>query len=168
MIFSDAPLLKTGPTVKRGRSKQDYSTPNDFIVAVEKRFGRFSWDLAADHWNTKCINYIDKEQDSFTVAWHELIEPTTGEKGLLWLNPEFSDITPWARKCAEEAARGARILFLTPASVGSNWFADYVHKKAMVVALNPRLCFDGKNPYPKDCILSHYNLEHGFDVWKWK
>lgn len=161
MIFSEAPLLKTGPTVKRGQSKQDYETPEDFMDAVIHRFGSISFDLAASVDNTKAYHYFTEEQDSLKQSWHEL-------GGLLWLNCPFNNITPWARKCAEEAARGAKILFLTPASVGANWFADYVHRKALVLALNPRLCFDGKNPYPKDCVLSVYNLEHGFDVWRWK
>ena len=62
----------------------------------------------------------------------------------------------------------SRIYFLVPAAVGSNWFRGYVHKKALVLFLNGRLSFDGKAPYPKDCLLAVYGVKAGYDVWKWK
>jgi len=42
---------RTGPSIARGSSKQDYATPRSFIAAVEKRFGPLSWDLAAHREN---------------------------------------------------------------------------------------------------------------------
>ncbi len=136
------------------------------MAAVTKRFGPISFDLAAHAGNAKHANYYTEQDDSFTKSWHLI-------SGLLWLNPPFDDIAPWAKKCASECKLGARILFLTPASVGSNWFRDHVHLHADVLALNGRICFDPVNPtwgYPKDCILSHYSYrDHlGFDVWNWK
>lgn len=152
----------TGPTIKRHQSKQDYGTPKIFIEAVEKRFGKLSWDLAADKTNHKAACWLD---DAFGSDWYHL-------SGILWLNPPFNDITPWARKCAEEAKLGANILLLTPASIGSNWFRDYVWGKAKVLALCGRLTFEPETqPYPKDCILSIYNpregLDRPFEIWDW-
>lgn len=155
------PVARTGASMARGKSKQDYATPAIFIDAVVRRFGPLAWDLAAHAGNTKHENFFSIEQDSFKQAWHK-------SPGNQWLNPEFDHITPWARKCAEECALGARILMLTPASVGSNWFAQFVHRKAFVIALNGRLSFDGIAPYPKDCMLSCYNFGVGFDVWNWR
>lgn len=159
-------LVLTGPSINRGKSNQDYATPDDFMRAVESKFGNVNFDLAASASNSKAPadNFFSKQNDSLSKNWHLL-------NGLLWLNPPFDNIAPWAKKCWEESLLGANILFLTPASIGSNWFADYVHGRAMVRALNPRLCFDGKNPYPKDCMLSTfsaYGAATGFDVWKWK
>jgi hypothetical protein len=89
--------------------------------------------------------------------------------GLLWLNPPFAAIAPWAKKARDSARKGARIAMLTPASVGANWFDEFVHREALVLALSPRLSFDGKNSYPKDCILSifSHNESPGFDTWRW-
>lgn len=157
-----SPNAPTGPTVKRHRSKQDYGTPWEFIRACERRFGLISWDLAATTENTKAPAWITPEMDSLAREWRM--------KGNLWLNPPFADIGPWAEKCAlDSSAHGARILFLTPASVGSNWFRDFVHGKALVLGLNGRLTFAGTDaPYPKDCILSAFGLgKTGFDVWTW-
>ena len=82
----------------------------------------------------------------------------------------WNNIAPWAKKCLEESRLGARIFLLTPASVGSNWFADYVHEKARVLFLSPRLSFDGANSYPKDIILSEFSKDAfvGYECWRWK
>jgi hypothetical protein len=74
---------------------------------------------------------------------------------------------------------------LIPAGVGSNWWRDYVHNKAMVLLLNGRITFGGCPPnpktgkvdaYPKDCALLLYSpenkfyIDHGdaaYDVWSW-
>jgi phage N-6-adenine-methyltransferase len=150
------------PAQKPGMSVQTYATPTDFMAAVELRFGEVEFDLAASSENAKAFRFFHEGHDSLKQDWTKL-------RGNLWLNPPFRDISPWAEKCSVSHLHELRqILFLTPASVGANWFRDHVHKKALVLALAPRLSFDGKNPYPKDCILSIYGVTPGFDVWTWK
>lgn len=158
---------KRMPDQNRGASKQDFATPRPFLRALEAKLGikAFDWDLAAHAKNAICEQYISPKQDSLSVAWTSL-------KGWLWLNPPFADITPWAKKCAEEAPLGCRIALLTPASVGSAWFRDYVHGRARVLFLGPkRLSFDGINGYPKDLILSIYASAGppppGYEPWNW-
>lgn len=155
----------TGPSVKRGQSKQDYATPLDFIKVVEKRFGPIAFDLAASAENHKGGGYFTKEMDSLQQHWHEL-------PGLLWLNPPFDNIAPWAKKCAEESVRGANILLLVPASIGSNWFREHVYEYGRIIALNGRIHFDPEKPtwpYPKDCILVHYPSQSiALEIWRWK
>lgn len=145
----------------RGKSKQDYATPPEFMLAVTSRFGPISFDLAASAHNTKHPKFYSEADDSLKQEW--------GKDGLLWLNPPFDNITPWARKCA--MTQRTKILFLVPASVGSNWFRDYVYRRALVLFLNGRIAFDPLHPtwgYPKDCMLACYGLgDPGFDVWTW-
>lgn len=156
--------IKTGASFNRASSRQDYITPPDFIAAVQNRFGSINCDLAASKENAHGPMWIDKDHDSLSeqVSWHKI-------PGILWLNPPFSDITPWAEKCASEGSRGAKILFLTPASVGSNWFMNFVFPFAHVLFLNGRIKFVGcKDYYPKDCMLSCYGfVKTGIDIWKW-
>ncbi len=152
------------PRQKPGNSKQDYRTPREFLDAVEERFGPLDFDLAATAENTVVPEaFFDERRDALSQSWHLI-------GGLLWLNCPFGRIKPWARKCAIEARRGARILFLTPASVGSDWFADHVHRHAYVLALRPRIVFVGEeNGFPKDLQLAVYDRGMtGFDTWKWK
>lgn len=154
------------PIQKPGRSKQDYQTPADFISSVIGRFGELSFDLAASPENTQASLYFTEKENGLVQDWSTL-------DGNLWLNPPYKDISPWARKCCLTTHRNPnphqRILLLVPASVGSEWYRDYVEGEAYVLALNPRLSFDGKNSYPKDCILAVYgNNLTGFQTWRWK
>lgn len=151
------------PVQKPHRSKQDYGTPWEFIDAVEKIWGPVVFDLAASYENTKALKFFGEGQNSLDQAWSTL-------EGNLWLNPPYTDIGAWAKKAAFEHVIGRnKIFMLVPASVGSNWFAEHVHGKAAVIAVSPRLTFEGcKDPYPKDCILAIYGETPCFDVWRWK
>jgi phage N-6-adenine-methyltransferase len=155
------------PAQKRHRSNQIVGTPPEFIEAVERRFGALAVDLAALPENAKAPAYITPEQNALTVPW-----AATYPGAFAWLNPEFADLDPWVAKCRAETSpyNGFRIALLTPASVGTNWFADHIHGKAKVLALSPRLTFVGQSePYPKDCILSLFGFNRtGFDLWRWR
>lgn len=155
--------MSAQPAQKPGKSRQDYETPDDLLSAVRAHFGPPSWDLAASAANAKAPDFIDEARDSLTVDWYKL-------GGLLWLNPPFGSITAWAAKCRLESRKGARVLLLTPASVGSNWYRDHVHGEADVLFLNPRVTFVGETtPYPKDCMISAFGFGVvGCSVWGWR
>jgi len=154
---------RTGAAHRRHASKQDYETPWELVRAVERRWGPITVDLAADATNAKAPLWIDEATDSFTIEWHKL-------GGLLWLNPPFANIAPWASKCACEMGLGARIAFLVPAAVGSRWFIDSVYPRALVCPLCPRVSFDGKNPYPKDVMLCLFDSDviPTLRPWLWR
>ena len=159
---------KTGASLNRGRSKQDYGTPWEFIRAVEKRFGPLVADLACTTENAKAPKgyYYDRGVDSLHEPWAEEFPD-----GNLWLNPPFANIDAWAEKCATEMMkRSGAIFLLTPASIGTDWFATHVHRKAVVFGLSLRLTFEGtSDPYPKDLMLSVFTFGiSGFDTWRWK
>jgi len=147
----------------RGESKQDYGTPRNFIEAVEKRFGPIALDLAASADNAKAPKYFTQADDALSQDWSKL-------DGLLWLNPPFADIAPWAKKCAASASVRTRIILLTPASIASNWYWDHVRANAIVYAISPRLTFEGtEDPYPKDLMISVFGFgATGLGRWRWK
>jgi phage N-6-adenine-methyltransferase len=156
------------PDQKPGKSRQDYCTPRKLIDAVVLRFGPIVWDLAAHEKNHISPNWYGQGSEFSTDSLKKSLDwASTAPGKLLWLNPPFGDISPWASKCADSCDRGAKIAFLVPASIGSEWFAKYVYAKSLVLALRPRISFDGKNPYPKDCILCIYGEPPGFNLWKW-
>lgn len=161
---------KTGPSMARGTSKQDYATPPDFMEAVKKRFGHIIFDLAASPENTKHCHYYTEADNALVQDWHQIhLNRIDSDSGFLFLNPPFGDIDPWAEKCASEMKLGARILFLVPASVDSVWYWKHVAPYACVLALKQRICFDGKNGFPKGLILACYNYGlKGFQPWDWK
>lgn len=169
-----ASVVAKMPRQKPGKSKQDYGTPDDFLGSTLLRLGidKFDCDLACRRDNRiPCARtgLYFPEVDSLAVPW-----PT---KGWNWLNPEYADIRPWAQKCAEQwLGRDVRTAFLVPASVGSEWWYEYVHDVALALFLRPRLKFKGMkpnpktgkiDPYPKDLALILYGEEPGYDSWRW-
>lgn len=154
------------PKHNKGKSKQDVGTPQAFIDAVEERFGLIERDLAATEENSVGWSFYSPEQDSLAQDW-------AGDcpSGLLWLNPPFADIRPWAMKCVEESARRhGLIAMLTPAGVSTRWFHEVVEPSAFVLDLTPRLRFVGHaNDFPKDMILSLFGYGlRGRATWRWR
>jgi len=135
----DLRLIRTMPEQKPGKSKQDYATPWSFIRALERRFGKIELDLAATKDNAKAPLWITPEQDSLSQDW----DMTGGACAkLAFLNPPFNACADFARKCAR--AERLPILFLVPASVGSEWWAREVDGKAdLVLFVRPRIEFEG-------------------------
>lgn len=155
------------PVQKPGRSRQDYQTPPEFISRVKMLLGisEFTIDLAASTTNAQAPWFFSEEEDALKQEW--------AYPGWGWLNPPFGRVGPWLEKaymCESQVA------MLVPASVGANWWADYVHHKALVLLLNGRLTFVGeKGPFPKDCALLLYNCYDtigsrmiGYRMWEWK
>lgn len=164
------------PRQRRWRSEQAVGTPPALLQATRELLGGdFAWDLAATAANTVAARWLGPGSttavDSLAVPWHRLARKP-GD--WLWLNPEFGSMMPWAAKCAAEAYLGAPIALLAPASVGADWFSAYVHGRAEVLALSPRLTFVGHgSPYPKDCLLCIYRPGADADrpifrPWRWR
>jgi phage N-6-adenine-methyltransferase len=147
----------------RGNSEQSVGTPEVFMSAVRSRFDTIYWDLAASAENAKAPKWISEQEDSLTLDWGAL-------PGNLWLNPPYSNIAPWAAKCAERKNDARWTMLLVPASVGSIWFQDHVAPNAFVLELVGRLTFVGHNqPYPKDLILAAFGFGVvGRAAWKWR
>lgn len=161
------------PAQKPFRSKQDFGTPENFLVATRRRLGiaAFTFDFAADATNAKAPKWWGIEDDSLSKTPVEWAAATEGGWG--WLNPEFAVIGPWASRCRETRLAGGSLAFLVPAGVGANWFRDHVDGHALVLMLNGRLAFMPDQPtwlYPKDCILCLYSpyVDPGYRVWDWR
>lgn len=169
------------PRQKPGLSETVVRTPPEFLAAAKRLLGikEFAIDLAACDDNAVAPVWITKEMDSLSVDW---AEASGGD--WCWLNPPYDDIATWAAKCLEESKRGARIAFLVPSSTGTNWWDDFVHKKALVKLLKGRIQFLDKlgqpigsldkkgrfkaTPFPKDLVLILFGAEPDYDVWAWK
>lgn len=161
--------MSTGPTINKGKSKQDYQTPADFMAAVKLRYGDIAFDLAAHSENTQALAWFGPGsaycEDAFATDWND----TIGQR-LAWLNPPFANIGPWAERCAIAGEEGTKILFFVPASVGANWYRDFVHNRCYVLGINGRVTFAGcSDPYPRDMLLCEYGFGRtGFGIWNWR
>ena len=118
-----AEIRRRMPAQKPGKSVQEVGTPRAFLDAVETRFGKIAWDLAANETNHVVDEWSGpgstKQPDSLKGAWLEL------PPGLFWLNPPYANIGDWVEKCDKEQregygnSRAQRIALLVPASVGT-------------------------------------------------
>jgi phage N-6-adenine-methyltransferase len=161
----NAPAItkRTGPSIARGSSKQDYETPPALLRAVEARFGKIAWDLAATDENAKAQRYYTPAQDSLKSNWSEI-------SGVAWCNPPFDPIAPWLEKAASVRDRAGWTIVLAPAAVGAEWYAAHVEGKAVVVPLRPRVPFVGmKHGYPRDLALYLYGfgMSGVLPGWRW-
>lgn len=165
-MLLDMPTRKM-PRQKPHRSEQTVRTPREFLAAVQNRFGRLEFDLAANHKTSVFGAFYYGPgsiygRDALTERWGD-------RPFFFWLNPPYSRIGLWAAKCARDRHPEGRIALLVPASVGAKWFALYVAGKARVLFLRPRLTFVGhKHAYPKDLMLAVYGEEPGYECWRWK
>lgn len=155
----------TGASYHKGSSEQIVCTPEDFLAAVTARFWSFDFDLAATRDNAITSKYFGPRstlgENSLVADWPD--------KGIMWLNPPFFNLKPWVSKCSKYKS-GGKIFLLIPASVGSNWWAEFVHDRSFVIFLRPRLTFVGSiTPYPRDLALCVYRYgATGYQTWKWK
>ena len=166
----------TTPAQKPGQSKQNYRTPLPFLAAVKSllHIEKFMVDLAADDANTAASRFYGIKDNSLIQAWNWW---SNGEWA--WLNPPYADIKPWVEKAYFS---GCNIAMLIPASVGANWWKQWVHHRAKVLFLNGRLAFMPDKPtwlYPKDCALLLYGpratayrelhpQRDDYDIWTWR
>lgn len=165
------------PAHNRGESRQDFETPDEFLIAVLQRFKlqEFAFDFAASEQNTVATCYWDAQVNSLAQDaqhWADMVKQPYDPDGWGWLNSPFAKLAPWVQHSYEASQLGGKILQLVPAGVGSNWWRDWVHRKAYVIFLNGRLQFKGApDVYPKDCALLVYDkLGHApdYEVWTWR
>lgn len=168
---------------------QTVSTPRELLDAIELRFGRIVYDLAAHRGNKVCYYFFgDPERlgesdpcmiglDGLTSEWPEtpvkeqvlwpilgplpcpVYGPTWG-----WCNPPFKACGAWAEKAYREFQRprdtARNYMLLVPASVDSNWYREFVEPVAIRLFLNPRITFPPeKNPFPKPMMLALYSAD---------
>lgn len=158
------------PAQKPGKSEQAVCTPPEFLSAVVNMFGDLDFDLAALETNRVYgLPYFGPDHPA--EECRDGLAATWPYQGLAWCNPPFGNIQPWAETCARVSTLTAlHTLMLVPASVGANWYRDYVAPFADVYSIG-RLTFVGhSNPTPKDLILCHYWRLGGqkFTHWAWR
>src|SRR5262245_17559982 len=121
---------RKSPIQKPGRSETIVRTPPEFLTAVKRllRIDAFWIDLAASESNSVASMFYDINVNSLEQEWRVFTRPRW-----CWLNPPYDDIAPWVKKAAYTP--NTNIAVLVPASVGSNWWRDWVHDWAKVYFL---------------------------------
>lgn len=120
---------------KSGR--QDWSTPDDLFLLLDKEF-HFEVDVAASSKNSKCKNFISKEENSMNQTWN----------GICWLNPPYGDISGYAlRKWVEKSYKESQkdnctVVMLIPCKTNTIWWHKFCMKAKEIKLIRGRPKFD--------------------------
>lgn len=104
-----------------------WQTPTPLFVALDAEFC-LKLDAAASADNTLCNRYITEEQNTLETPWADYLSIP----GYVWLNPPYSDITPFVKKAAAESANQIGTVMLVPADTSVGWFREAIETASEV------------------------------------
>ncbi|AUR96350.1 DNA N-6-adenine-methyltransferase [Vibrio phage 1.223.O._10N.261.48.A9] len=103
-----------------------WQTPKALFDYYDKRFG-FNLDMAASHKNHLCNYYLTEEEDALSHSTMDgvldVIGENTGENGVVFCNPPYSDLMPWVSAVVNYSlAFNTTFVMLIPADTSVKWF----------------------------------------------
>lgn len=104
-----------------------WQTPVPLFVALDAEFC-LTLDAAASANNALCNRYITEEQNTLETPWADYLSIPS----YVWLNPPYSDITPFVKKAAAESANQIGTVMLVPADTSVSWFREAIETASEV------------------------------------
>lgn len=142
--MSDESQAATQVTCQTGNDER--GTPASLIRRFHDALGgRFGLDPAAG------AEPIEIAETRYTQTENGLAQSWDAET--VWLNPPYSDLTPWMQKTVAEMKRDdgpSLVLSLLPGNTSTTWFQEYAATSTYLCLVNGRLQFagtDGSAPF---------------------
>ncbi len=104
-----------------------WRTPPALFACLNAEFC-FQLDAAAAAHNALCRKFITAEQNTLETSWADYLSIP----GYVWLNPPYSDITPFVKKAAAESANQIGTVMLVPANTSVGWFKEAIQTASEV------------------------------------
>lgn len=104
-----------------------WRTPPALFAALDAEFC-FQLDAAAAPHNALCRKFITAEQNTLETPWADYLSIP----GYVWLNPPYSDITPFVKKAVAESANQIGTVMLVPADTSVGWFKEAIQTASEV------------------------------------
>lgn len=104
-----------------------WRTPPALFASLDAEFC-FQLDAAAAPHNALCRKFITAEQNTLETPWADYLSIP----GYVWLNPPYSDITPFVNKAAAESANQIGTVMLVPADTSVGWFKEAIQTASEV------------------------------------
>lgn len=104
-----------------------WRTPPSLFASLDAEFC-FQLDAAAAPHNALCRKFITAEQNTLETPWVDFLNVP----GYVWLNPPYSDITPFVKKAAAESANQIGTVMLVPADTSVGWFKEAIQTASEV------------------------------------
>ena len=102
-----------------------WSTPSELVAWMEIEYGDYDIDAAASKENAVCEKFYSKETNCLKRWW--------GSNKHIWLNPPYSNITPFVKKAIEQMEHGNQIDILLPCDTSTGWFYEAQQKAAEII-----------------------------------
>ncbi|HBX6085275.1 TPA: phage N-6-adenine-methyltransferase [Klebsiella pneumoniae] len=104
-----------------------WRTPPALFACLNAEFC-FQLDAAAAAHNALCRRFITAEQNTLETPWADYLSIP----GYVWLNPPYSDITPFVKKAATESTNQIGTVMLVPADTSVGWFKEAIQTASEV------------------------------------
>lgn len=104
-----------------------WRTPPALFACLNAEFC-FQLDAAAAQHNALCRKFITAEQNTLETPWADYLNVP----GYVWLNPPYSDISPFVKKAAAESANQIGTVMLVPADTSVGWFREAIETASEV------------------------------------
>lgn len=104
-----------------------WRTPPALFASLNAEFC-FQLDAAAAPHNALCRKFITAEQNTLETPWADYLNVP----GYVWLNPPYSDITPFVKKAAAESINQIGTVMLVPADTSVGWFREAIETASEV------------------------------------
>lgn len=104
-----------------------WRTPPALFASLDAEFC-FQLDAAAAPHNALCRKFITAEQNTLETPWADYLSIP----GYVWLNPPYSDITPFVKKAAAESTNQIGTVMLVPADTSVGWFKEAIQTASEV------------------------------------
>lgn len=104
-----------------------WRTPPALFAALDAEFC-FQLDAAAAPHNALCRKFITAEQNTLETPWADYLSIP----GYAWLNPPYSEITPFVKKAAAESINQIGTVMLVPADTSVGWFKEAIQTASEV------------------------------------
>lgn len=139
---SNVAVLKTAVTRNNGRyngNGREWRTPPEVFEPLNRKY-QFTLDPCATRENALCSRFFTETENGLVHSWY-------GER--VFMNPPYGkEIYAWTRKAREEAAAGALVVGLLPASCDLAWWhEDVIGHAVQITYLRGRVRFITDGPY---------------------
>lgn len=118
-----------------------WSTPSELVAWMEIEYGDYDIDAAASKENAVCEKFYSKETNCLKRWW--------GSNKHIWLNPPYSNITPFVKKAIEQIEHNNQIDILLPCDTSTGWFYEAQQRAAEIIWITGEVYQEGGTEYSR-------------------
>lgn len=118
-----------------------WSTPSELVAWMESEYGDYDIDAAASKENAVCEKFYSKETNCLKRWW--------GSNKHIWLNPPYSNITPFVKKAIEQMEHNNQIDILLPCDTSTGWFYEAQQRAAEIIWITGEVYQEGGTEYSR-------------------